>query len=342
MKKSVKLLLVLTALATVTVAVFAFKNHQHTPSPISTPLPTADLPVVYVTRDISPESLIRIFQAVGRTPDSLDRVAVKISTGESGGHHYLQPSLIGPLVQSLHGTIVECNTAYPGSRNTFEDHWKTIREHGFLDIAPVDLMDEEGDMILPVRDSSHIKYNIVGSHLQRYTFMVNLAHFKGHVMAGFGGVLKNQSIGVASAKGKSNIHSAGKTSRTYMWAVRMASRDHFCESMAAAAQSVADYFGPKIVYIDVMNNLSVDCDCMSHPATPKLQDYGILASTDPVALDQACLDILDSIPTDDLNDPEPIHRRIDSRHGRHIVEHAEAIGMGSRRYRLVSIDTCNK
>lgn len=299
---------------------------------------SADVPKVYMTRDISADGLVRVFEALGVKPEG--RVAVKISTGEPGGKNFLQPSLIGKLVQRLEGTIVECNTAYGGRRSSTEEHLKAAREHGFFDIAEVDIMDAEGDLRLAVRDSSHIKYNLVGSHLERYGFMVNLAHFKGHAMGGFGGVLKNQSIGVASASGKAYIHSAGVTTDVgRMW---RHTRDQigFLESMAAAAQSVHEYFGggERIVYINVMNNMSVDCDCDAHPAAPLLRDVGILASCDPVALDQACLDIVFSIVPEPGNDNGPLLERIRSRHGTHIVEYAEGIGLGSRKYELVEME----
>lgn len=294
-----------------------------------------DTPIVYMTKDISPESLVQIYQALGR--EATGRVAVKISTGEAGGHHFLQPALIEPLVSKVHGTIVECNTAYPGKRNTFDAHWQTIKEHGFLDIAPVDLMDEEGNMRIPVQDSTWIKYDIVGTHLANYDFMINLAHFKGHAMGGFGGVLKNQSIGVASAAGKAYIHSAGITDDVNECWNHIANQDGFLESMAAAAQAVHDYFGhgERILYINVVNNLSVDCDCDSHPAAPEMNDLGILASLDPVALDQACVDLVFNYPSKDGDDAAALIERINTRHGIHILEQAEKIGLGSRQYQLV-------
>jgi len=300
--------------------------------------PMTNDPVVYMTTDISPEGLVRIYEALGR--EATGRVAVKISTGEAGGHHYLQPALIEPLVSKVHGTIVECNTAYPGKRNTFEAHWQTIKEHGFLDIAPVDLMDEEGDMQIPVQDSTWIKYDIVGKHLANYDFMINLAHFKGHAMGGFGGVLKNQSIGVASAAGKAYIHSAGITDDVNECWNHIDNQEGFLESMAAAAQAVHNYFGQgeRILYINVANNLSVDCDCDSHPAAPEMNDLGILASLDPVALDQACVDLVFNYPSQEGDDAAALIERINTRHGIHILEQAEKIGLGSRQYQLVNID----
>lgn len=297
-----------------------------------------DTPVVYMTQEISPAALVRIYEALGRPADG--RVAVKISTGEAGGHNYLKPELIRQLVNQVNGTIVECNTAYPGKRNSFEAHWQTIKDHGFLDIASVDLMDEEGSMRIPVQDSTWIHYDLVGSHLANYDFMINLAHFKGHAMGGFGGVLKNQSIGVASAAGKAYIHSAGVTEDVNECWSHTANQDGFLESMAAAAQAVHNYFGDgeRILYINVVNNLSVDCDCDSHPAAPEMSDIGILASLDPVALDQACVDLVFRYPSQKGDDAAALIERINSRHGVHILEHAAKIGLGSRAYKIVSID----
>ena len=290
---------------------------------------------VYFTREISPEALVRIYKALG--VEATGRVAVKISTGEAGGHNYLKPTLIRDLVDEVGGTIVECNTAYGGKRNTTEAHWQTVRDHGFDSIAAVDIMDEEGNLRIPVRDKKHIKYNIVGSHLPYYDFMINLAHFKGHAMGGFGGVLKNASIGVASADGKAYIHTAGKVqSPATAWS-NLPEQDAFLESMAAAAQAVHDYFGGRVLYINVMNNLSVDCDCDSHPADPKMKDVGILASTDPVALDKACLDLVFNHKATPGDDNKPLIERINRQHGTHIVDYAERIGLGSRQYEIVEL-----
>ena len=305
-----------------------------------TPAPQPDNEsVVYMTTDITPEALVEIYNALGVKLQG--RVAVKISTGEPGGHNFLQPALIAGLVKSVDGTIVECNTAYAGKRYTSEDHWQAIKDHGFLDIAKVDIMDEEGEFQIPVADSSHIKYDIVGTHMKNYDSMISLAHFKGHAMGGFGGVLKNQSIGVASANGKTNIHTAGLVqSKEAIWdGIAKTEQDDFLESMAAAAQAVHNYFGEgNVVYINVMNNLSVDCDCDSHPHDPEMKDIGILASTDPVALDQACVDLVFNYPSKDDDNAAALIERINSRHGIHTIEHAEKIGLGSRNYRIVSID----
>lgn len=296
------------------------------------------LPKVYMTREITPEALVKIYEALGKPAEG--RVAVKISTGEPGGHNFLQPALIKNLVQKVNGTIVECNTAYGGKRSTTEEHLKAARDHSFFDIANVDIMDAEGEIKLPVKDTTHIKYDIVGSHLANYDFMINLAHFKGHAMGGFGGVLKNQSIGVASANGKAYIHTAGFTENTAELWGHIDDQDGFLESMAAAAQAVHNHFGEgkRILYINVMNNLSVDCDCDSHPQDPKMKDIGILASTDPVALDQACLDLVFSVKPTEGDDNGPLIERIRQRHGTHTVEYAAQIGLGSMKYELVSID----
>ena len=291
---------------------------------------------VYYFRDISPESLVKIYKALG--VKSHGRVAVKISSGEDGGNNYLKPALIKQLVKSVNGTIVECNTAYHGSRDTTEKHWATIKKHGFEDIAKVDIMDANGSMQIPVTDKKHIQYDIVGKDLANYDFMINLAHFKGHVMAGFGGVLKNQSIGIASSAGKAYIHTAGKTDKPSELFSNLPAQDDFLESMAAAAQGVANHFGKgNIIYIDVMNNLSVDCDCDSHPADPKLKDMGILASTDPVALDQACVDKVFHHKAVTGDDEKPLIERINRQHGTYILDYAAKIGLGSQKYRIIEI-----
>ncbi len=288
---------------------------------------------VYMTKDISPEGLVKIYDALGVKAHG--RVAVKISTGELGGHNYLKPTLIRNLVDKVNGTIVECCTAYGGSRQDKRKHWETVKAHGFDSLFAVDIMDERGEIRIPVKDRTHIKYNIVGEHLANYDFMINLAHFKGHQMGGFGGVLKNQSIGVASTNGKAYIHSAGVTSDPKIMWQHTGNQDGFLESMAAAAQSVAEYFGEgNIIYFNVMNNISIDCDCSSHPKTPEIEDIGILASTDPVALDKACLDLVYGIKPDQNNNPTPLIRRIERMHGGHIIDWGEKIGLGTKNYKL--------
>ena len=299
---------------------------------------TAQSPKVYFTKDITPESLVKIYEALGVTPKEGQRVAVKISTGESSQSNHLRPEFIKNLVQKVGGNIVECNTAYGGNRSTTANHRKAIEQRGYGEIATVDIMDEEGDMEIPVSDTKWLKHDIVGTHLANYDFMINLAHFKGHAMGGFGGVLKNQSIGVASKSGKAYIHSAGK-STTNPWGNN--NQDSFLESMAAAAQAVHNYFkqeGKDIIYINVMNNLSIDCDCDGHPSTPQMKDIGILASTDPVALDKACLDLVFNHQNTTGDSNSALVSRIESLHGTHTVSYAEQIGLGSQSYTLIDIN----
>ena len=296
---------------------------------------------VYFTKDITPESLVKIYKALGVEPTG--KVAVKISTGEGGNPHYLKPTLIRGLVEEVDGTIVECCTAYGGSRQDPKDHWKTIHEHGFDSIFTVDLMDEFGEIQIPIQDKKHLEYDIVGDHLQNCGFMINLAHFKGHAMGGFGGVLKNASIGVASTHGKAYIHSAGKTTDAALawnpeYLAAGDTQDHFLESMAAAAQAVHDYMKGRVVYINVMNNMSVDCDCDGHPAKPELLDMGIMASLDPVAVDQACLDKVFNYQGRPGDDNKPLIERINRQHGTYITDYAEQIGLGSKDYTLVTLD----
>ena len=289
--------------------------------------------IVYMTREITPESLVRIYRALGVSlPGS---AAVKISTGEPGGRNFLQPELIRNLVQELKGTIVECNTAYEGRRNTSKAHWETMRDHGFTAIAPCDILDEEGYMPLPVTGGHHLTENYVGSHLQNYDSMLMLSHFKGHAMGGFGGALKNMSIGLASSYGKIWIHSSGTSTR--FEDVFTADHDSFLESMADADRSVMDYMGREnIVYINVANRLSVDCDCDAHPHDPEMGDIGIFASADPVALDQACVD---AVYASEDGGKAALIERIESRNGIHTVEAAHSLGLGSRRYELRCIDS---
>ena len=288
--------------------------------------------IVYMTKEITPESLVRIYHALGAALSG--SVAVKLSTGEPGGHNFLQPELIGNLVQELKGTIVECNTAYEGRRNTSRAHWETIRDHGFAAIAPCDILDEDGHMPLPVTDGYHLKENYVGTHLQNYDSMLMLSHFKGHAMGGFGGALKNMSIGLASSYGKIWIHSSGTSTR--FEDVFTADHDSFLESMADADRSVMDYMGREnIVYINVANRLSVDCDCDAHPHDPEMKDIGIFASADPVALDQACVD---AVYASEDEGKAALIERMESRNGIHTVEASETHGLGSRRYELRCID----
>lgn len=282
--------------------------------------------VVYMSENISSDSLIAIFDALGAQIEG--NVAVKLSTGEPGSN-YLRTDLIGDLVQSFdHPTIVECNTAYGGQRASTAMHYQVAEDHGYTAIADVDIMDAEGSMTLPVSGGTHLSENYVGSHFANYDYYVVLSHFKGHAMAGYGGAIKNISIGIASSEGKAHIHSGGTGGS--MWS---GDQDAFLESMAEAGKSVADYLDGNILYINVMNRLSVDCDCDSSPAEPDMHDIGILASFDPVALDQACIDLVYS-----AEDGASLIQRIESRNGLLTLEHAQEIGLGSRTYQLVNID----
>lgn len=285
----------------------------------------AELPLVYMTTDISPEGLQAVYDALGASPSG--SIAVKLSTGENGSN-YLRPELIGELVQSLNGTIVECNTAYGGQRANTAMHYQLAEDHGYTAIADVDIQDSDGSMTLTVTGGSNLTENYVGSRFADYDYYVVLSHFKGHAMAGYGGAIKNISIGIASSEGKNHIHTAGQGGS--MWS---APQDPFLESMAEAGKSVSDYLNGNILYINVMNRLSVDCDCDGSPAEPDMHDIGILASFDPVAVDQACIDLVYS-----AKDGQSLISRIESRNGLHTLEWAEEIGLGSREYTLVSVD----
>ena len=290
-----------------------------------------DASVVYMTTDISPEGLRGVYEELGWTP--FGNVAVKLSTGEPPASNYLRPELIADLVQSVEGTIVECNTAYSGSRAETAMHYQVAEDHGFTAIADFQIQDEEGSMALPVEGGTRLTENYVGAAFADYDSYLILSHFKGHAMAGFGGAIKNISIGLGSSEGKSWIHSGG-TSLTSPWG---GEQDAFLESMAEAGKSVSDYLGngEYIVYINVMNRLSVDCDCDGNPAEPDMHDIGILASVDPVALDQACIDL---IYEQKDGDGASLVNRIESRNGLHTLEHAVEIGLGSRSYELVLVD----
>ncbi len=290
---------------------------------------------VFFTKEITPESLIKLYEALG--VELTGKVGVKVSTGEAGSRGYLKADLIGPLVKKLNGTIIECNTAYPGRRTTTEEHIKVAEEHGFTSIANVDIMDATGEYKIPVHDGKHLKYDIVGATLKDYDCMLNLAHGKGHAMGGGGANLKNQSIGVASRNGKAYIHSCGQsTDPDKAWELPYEQKD-FIESMAESAKAVADYFKEQnkpILYITVMNFLSVDCDCDAHQTDPVMEDIGMIASLDPVANDQAFFDLIWS-----SNDPgaKKLQERVDRQLGRHITEYAEELGLGLTEYELVEI-----
>ena len=283
---------------------------------------------VYFTKELTPQGLLHLFDQL---PARLEgKVAVKLHSGEVGNQNFIRPSFFQDLIQKVKGTIVECNTAYEGKRNTTKDHWETMKLHGWCDIAAVDIMVEDGEFSLPIENGHQMKENYVGAHLKEYDSMLVLSHFKGHPMGGFGGALKNISIGIASAHGKAHIHGAGDADK--IWT---AEHDSFLEAMADAAKSIVDYYQERIVYINVMANMSVDCDCCAVAEDPKIKDIGILASIDPVALDQACLDLVYA-----CEDPGKAHliERIESRNGIHTVEAAAALHAGSRSYELCDID----
>lgn len=283
---------------------------------------------VYFTRKIDSDSLCAIYDALGITLHG--KVAVKISTGEPGGHHYLNPQLIKPLVDKVGGTIVECNTAYEGRRYNSKDHWQAIRDHGFMDIAPCDIMDEEGEMSIPVTNGVHLSENFVGAHFANYDSMLVLNHFKGHAMGGFGGALKNMSIGIASSHGKAHIHGVGDPSK--IWT---ADHDSFLECMADADKAVMDYIGRRnMACVSVANLLSVDCDCDSNPHAPEMADIGMFSSLDPVALDQACVD---AVYASDDPGKAALIERMESRHGIHTIEVAAKHGLGSREYEIIEL-----
>lgn len=288
---------------------------------------------VYFTKEITCESLIKIYESLEKSLEG--KIAIKISTGEPGGHNFLNPNLIKGLVQKLNGTIVECNTAYEGKRMKLEDHLRVVKDHGFTDIANVDIMDSEGEIALEVKDGKHLKENYVGSHLANYDSILMLSHFKGHAMGGYGGALKNMSIGIASSEGKAWIHTAGKTKDLNEAWNNLPEQNDFLESMAEADKSVIDYMKNNILYINVMNNLSVDCDCDSNPEDPCMKDIGILSSLDPVALDNACLDLIYN-STDHGRDH--FVQRVERQNGRHIIDYADKLGIGTKEYELISID----
>lgn len=288
--------------------------------------PTSSAPAVYFARAVDPVALQAVFDAIGTSLSG--KVGVKLSTGEPGGNHYLKADLISDLVHAVNGTIVECNTAFGGSRGTTEEHYQVAADHGFTNIADVQIMDEDGSLSLPVEGGLHLSENLVGAHFADYDSFLVLSHFKGHAMAGFGGALKNISIGMASREGKLHIHSAGANRTSW----QSAPTPDFLESMADACKSLLAA-QPNMLFVNVMNNLSVDCDCDSNPAPPKMADIGVLASADPVALDQACVDLV--YASDD--DSADLIARMESLDGVHVLEAAESLGVGSRAYELVEV-----
>lgn len=289
----------------------------------------AGAPVVYFTSDISAEGLVKIYDALGWTPSG--KTAVKVSTGEPPASNYLRPELIGDLVKKVDGTIVECNTAYGGSRASAAMHRQVAEDHGFTAIADFDLMDEEGEVEWPVTGGTRLDRVIVGSHAENYTDWVILSHFKGHAMAGFGGAIKNVGIGISSPSGKVYVHTAGTRTSGGIW---YDDQDAWLEALAEMVTGFRDHVGEEhIIYINVMNRLSVDCDCDGNPSEPDMHDIGIAAGFDPVAVDQACVDLVYQAP-----DSASLVNRIEGQHGIHTLEHAEEIGLGSRTYELVNID----
>ena len=284
---------------------------------------------VYYTSDISPEAMVAIDDALGVELTG-DNIAVKLSTGEPPASNYLDPALIADLVHQVNGTIVENNTAYGGQRASTAMHYQVAEDHGFTDIANFVVVDEDGSVSLPVEGGAQLTENLVGAHFPEYDGYLVLSHFKGHTMAGFGGAIKNISIGMASQEGKCLIHTAGE-SHTSPWG---SEQDPFLESMAEAGKSVVDALDGNILYVSVMNHLSIDCDCDGNPAEPDMHDMGILASTDPVALDQACVDLVYA----SQDDTESLINRMESRNAIHVLEHGEDIGLGNRIYQLVNID----
>ncbi len=282
---------------------------------------------VYMTKTMTPQALVKMYEALGISLPG--KVAVKIHSGEVGNQNFIRPAFMEQMIHHVNGTIVECNTAYEGKRDTTEAHKETMKLHGWSAIADVDIMDETDEIALPVANGFHLKENYVGANLRNYDSMLVLSHFKGHPMGGYGGALKNISIGIASSHGKAHIHGVGDPQQ--IWT---ADHDSFLESMADAAQSITTYFQDRIVYINIMMNMSVDCDCCAVAEDPAIADIGILSSLDPVALDQACLDMV--YHCDDPNKGHLIER-IESRNGVHTIEAAEQLQIGSREYELIEV-----
>ena len=289
---------------------------------------------VYFIKEITPENIIKAYEAVGKKLEG--NVAVQMHSGEKGNKNYLRPEFVKDVINYVHGTVVECNTAYEGARNSTEKHRELIKEHEWDKYFPFDLLDAEGpDMELDIPNGKILKKNYVGKDLAKYDSLLVLSHFKGHAMGGYGGALKQLSIGCASSAGKTLIHTAGVTNDQTKLFGNLPEQDKFLEAMADAASSVVDYFKGNAVYINVMKNISIDCDCDGNASAPCMQDIGILASTDPVAIDQACLDFVYN-STDPGKDK--LISRIESLHGIHTVEAAYDLGVGNREYELIEID----
>ena len=289
---------------------------------------------VYFTKEITPESVVKMYNTLG--VELPGKVAVKLHSGEEGNQNYIKPEFVKAIVDRVKGTVVECNTAYEGERNTTEKHKKLIVNHGWTKYFDVDIMDEDGDdMVLEIPNGKVLKENFVGNHMKNYDSMLVLSHFKGHPMGGYGGALKQLSIGCASSEGKSWIHSAGQSKNQYEIWDNLPEQDKFLESMADAASSVAKYFKDKIIFINVMCNLSVDCDCCAVAEDPCMKDIGILASLDPIAIDKACIDLIYN-----SKDPGRDHfvARVERQHGTHTIDVANELGFGTINYELINID----
>lgn len=288
---------------------------------------------VYFTREITSDSLVKIYNSLGI--ELKGNVAVKLHSGEEGNQNYLKPEFMHDIITRVSGTVVECNTAYVGARNTTEKHEELMNNHGWSKYYKTDIMDSERDIILDIPNGKVIKENYVGSHLNNYDSMLVLSHFKGHPMGGFGGALKQLSIGVASSSGKTYIHTAGKTTDASKLLENLPEQDKFIEAMADAASSIHNKFKGNIAYINVMKNMSVDCDCCAKAEDPCMKDIGVLASLDPIAIDKACIDLVRN-STDEGRDH--LLERIESRHGEHIIESADKLGFGTSIYELINID----
>ena len=289
---------------------------------------------VYFCKEITPENVVKMYKVLGR--ELPGKVAVKLHSGEEGNQNYLRPEFVKPMVEYVKGTVVECNTAYEGARNTSEKHKKLLEEHNWNKYFNVDLMDEEGpDKVLTVENGKVLKENFVGKDIEKYDSMLVLSHFKGHPMGGYGGALKQLSIGCASSEGKAWIHSAGQSKDQYSIWNNLPEQNKFLESMADSAGTVVKYFGDKIAFINIMANMSVDCDCCAVAEDPCMKDIGILASTDPIAIDQACIDLVKQ-----SNDPGKEHflERVNSRNGTHTINSAAELGFGTKEYELINVE----
>ena len=289
---------------------------------------------VYFIKNITPQNVVRLYQKLGI--DLPKKVAVKVHSGEEGNQNYLRPEFLKEIVKYVNGTIVECNTAYEGERNTTKKHIETIKKHGWNELFDVDLMDAEGeDIAIPIKNGYHLKEDFLGKNIKNYDSMLVISHFKGHPMGGYGGALKQLSIGCASSAGKAWIHSAGTTKDQYKLWDNLPPQDDFLESMADAASAVVDYFNGKMAFINIMCNMSVDCDCCAKAEDPCMKDIGILASLDPIAIDQACIDLVIN-----SSDPGKEHflKRVNSRNGIHTIEAASDLNFGTREYELIEVE----